>query len=409
MDHDQVARLARAHGDAFFVFDERRFTDNYAALRGAMAEHYPDLAIAYSYKTNYTPAICRRAHALGAYAEVVSEMEYALARRLGVDARRIIYNGPYKSTASLAEALTAGSIVNLDSRRDLDHLERIAAGNPGTPMTVGIRCNFPLAAGAYSRFGMDVEGPAFRQALDTVRRLPNVKLGGLHCHFPDRELETFAVRADRMLRLADAVFDEPPDFLNLGGGFFGGMPESLRRTYAKPVPGFQDYARALAAPFAARYRAGTRRPTLFIEPGTALVANTLAFFTRVVDVKQVRERRFATVAGSIFNISPSARSLRLPVTVISARADAGDAEARPHDVVGYTCVEGDVLTRDLSAALAPGDFLMYENVGSYSIVMKPPFILPNVPILRRSAETGAFDVIRRAEPMEYPFENFAFE
>jgi diaminopimelate decarboxylase len=125
-----------------------------------------------------------------------------------------------------------------------------------------------------------------------------------------------------------------------------------------------------------------------------------------VDVKQVRDRRFATVAGSIFNISPSSRSLNLPVTVISPSGRADSDAPRPHDVVGYTCVEGDVLTRALPAALAAGDFLMYENVGSYSIVMKPPFILPNVPILRRSAETGTYDVIRRAEPLDYPFENF---
>ncbi len=389
MHYQDAARLAEEHGDAFFIFDERRFVDNFQRLRNAFAAFYPDVAIAYSYKTNYTPAICARVRALGGYAEVVSEMEYDLARRLGVAGRDIIYNGPYKSAESFAAALTGQAVVNLDSLRDVGLLRRVAAAHTGAPLRVGIRCNFALAEGAVSRFGMDVAGPDFERAVAAVRELPNVRLAGLHCHFPNRELETFVVRARRMLELAHGLFDEPPDFLNLGGGYFSGMPESLRRSYARPVPGFDEYAQAIGELFAASYPAGRKRPQLILEPGTALVADTFAFVVRVIAVKEVRGRRFATVAGSIFNISPSARSLRLPVTVL--RRDAGPAAGAgeaPFDVVGYTCIESDFLSQGLAGPVAPDDFLVYENVGSYSIVMKPPFILPNVPVVRRSAETG---------------------
>lgn len=47
-------------------------------------------------KTNYLAAICALFHREGAIAEVVSEIEYEKARKLGVDGSDIIFNGPAK-------------------------------------------------------------------------------------------------------------------------------------------------------------------------------------------------------------------------------------------------------------------------------------------------------------------------
>jgi diaminopimelate decarboxylase len=64
------------------------------------------------------------------------------------------------------------------------------------------------------------------------------------------------------------------------------------------------------------------------------------------------------------------------------------------------------LSRGLSGPLEIGDFLEYSNLGSYSVVMKPPFILPNVPILQRSPDGCEFAVIKRAETSDDIFGTF---
>ena len=46
-------------------------------------------------------------------------------------------------------------------------------------------------------------------------------------------------------------------------------------------------------------------------------------------------------------------------------------------LVGYTCLEQDVLYRNFTGSIAVGDFIEFGNVGGYSIVDKPPFIQPN--------------------------------
>lgn len=403
----QVNAWAKTYGDSFYVFDHSAFRENFARLAAAFTARYRDTRIAYSYKTNYTPAICKAIDEMGGYAEVVSEMEYDLARRLGVSGPRIIYNGPYKSLSSVRDALHAGAIVNLDSMRDYAGIMSVAAEAPQRDFSVGVRCNFAVAGDGASRFGLDTDGPEFRYVIDGIRASRNVSLAGLHCHFPNRDLASFKVRALKMLDVAGRVFSSPPAFLNLGGGFFGGMPDSLERTFKPRPPDFTQYAETICGLIGSAYGTSRRKPTLYIEPGTALVANTLKFYTTVISLKNIKGRGIATVAGSIFNISPHSRLQHLPVRVI--RCQAGKAvtgTADKYDVAGYTCIEDDYLTKGLSGPVEVGDFLEYGNVGSYSIVMKPPFILPNVPILGISDHCGEVFVVRHGQTGASLFEGF---
>ena len=404
----QVTAWCKTHGDSFYVFDDSKFRENFARLTAAFTAQYRDTRIAYSYKTNYTPAICKVVDELGGYAEVVSEMEYDLARRLGISGQHIIYNGPYKSVRSVRNALHSGAIVNLDSMRDYANVMSVASDAPQRSFYVGLRCNFAVAENGTSRFGFDTDGPEFERVIRGIRSSRNVRLGGLHCHFPNRDLASFRLRTLQMLDIARRVFPSPPAFLNLGGGFFGEMPESMQRTYKIKPPDFTEYAETICGLLNTAYASGNRKPALYIEPGTALVADTLKFYTTVISLKNIKGRRIANVAGSIFNISPHSRVRHLPVRVI--RSQGGNAAARTaekYDIAGYTCIEDDYLTRGLSGPLEVGDFLEYRNVGSYSIVMKPPFILPNVPILGISKKRGQTFVIRHGESAANLFESFS--
>ncbi len=136
--------LARDHGDGFFLVDTARFAENYDEFLGAFRQSYPNTNLAYSYKTNYIPRLCGIVDERGGYAEVVSRMEYDLALRIGVAPARIIFNGPYKRAEDITWALTNGSIVNLDAPYEIDTVEELASGWSGSPLQVGVRCNFDI-------------------------------------------------------------------------------------------------------------------------------------------------------------------------------------------------------------------------------------------------------------------------
>ena len=76
------------------------------------------------------------------------------------------------------------------------------------------------------------------------------------------------------------------------------------------------------------------------------------------------------------------------------------------DIVGFTCIEGDVLQKNYTGGLAVGDYIVIQNCGSYSLVMKPPFILPNFAVLDINGDN--VEVIKRAEVFDDLFHTFSF-
>lgn len=393
--------LSNRHGQSFYILDSRRFVDNYKEFLSAFRDVYSNSFVGYSYKTNYTPRLCSLANSLGGYAEVVSEMEFDLAIRLGVDPRRIIFNGPYKSEASVSQCLLGGGMVNLDSLHELDVVESITRQHRDVEVALGVRCNFDIGSSLMSRFGLDVDGPDFRQACERLRHMENVTTKGLHCHFPDRAIETFASRIEGMLNLAEGAFGRPPDIINVGGGYFGKVDPFLGRQFDCEVPTYRDYAETIAGRMKDAYgngHGGVHLPRLILEPGTGLVADTMCYVTRVVSVKEVRQKSIATVTGSRLNILPTSGRVNLPITVYSSPGSRCLVRRSERvDVAGYTCIEDDYLHRGYEGPIAKGDFVVVHGVGSYSVVMKPPFILPNCAVIEHDSKRRTLSIVKRRE------------
>jgi diaminopimelate decarboxylase len=404
--------LAECHGPSYYLLDIQRFRANFAELRDAFRSIYPGSHLAYSYKTNYAPRLCQEVDALGGYAEVVSSMELELALRCGVVPERIFFNGPYKPYAAVERLLTAGGMVNLDCLEEVEFVREVSRRHPTRTLQLGLRCNFEVGDGVASRFGFDVGSQDFVAAAQALRSLPNCVLAGLQCHFATRSLDTWPVRADSMLRLVRDVFSAPPRFISLGGGLYGKMPDSLRRQFSSPIPTFDQYATATAEQFARAFGRlpSEAQPLLIIEPGTAIVGDVMCFVATVVSIKSVRGRVIAHVSGSAYNINPTLNQKNLPLSVIPCQhVRTPRQHYQSVDLGGYTCIESDYLYRGYSGELCVGDLVVFGNAGSYSIVLKPPFILPNFPMLEWDSANGHTAVLKQAETFDHVFHTFAFQ
>ena len=406
--------IAADHGPAFYLLDAQRFEENFSALVGAFRRHCPNTSIAYSYKTNYIPRFCRIVDRLGGYAEVVSIMEAELAARAGVDPRKVFFNGPFKEIGHIAAVLSGGGVVNADSLDELRLILQFAEANPDGEYRIGLRLNFDVGDGVLSRFGIDAWSEDFPAAREAIAAAPNLRMAGLHCHFATRTLACWSARTKGMLAVLDSCLDTLPaplEFVSLGGGLYGSMPDEMKAQFPVPIPSFADYAEVAAKPFAEFFARRTvgKPPLLIIEPGTALVADAMKFAARVVSVKQVQGKAIATLAGSTYNVNPTPNRKNVPIEVVP---DPAATEPRrlfeDADFAGYTCIESDYLYRGYTGEIARGDFVMFDDVGSYSVVMKPPFILPNVAIVECDAQTGRVDVIKRRETVDDLFATYRF-
>jgi diaminopimelate decarboxylase len=401
LNREVISKLRREYGDAFYLLDSEQYRKNFIELRDTFRKIYPNFNIAYSYKTNYTPKFCKIVNELEGYAEVVSEMELEIAQRVGVKPDRIIWNGPIKNPQKLEEFLVTGGTDNIDSIEELAMVKTIAERHSDKMLNLGIRCNYEVGDGVVSRFGFDVESDDFRKVLEFVTMTKNVHFINFQCHFAKRQIEYWPARAKGMMQLVDRL-GIIPERIDIGGGLFGKMADSLKAQFTNEIPGYQAYAEAAAAIFADYFADKDVKPELLIEPGSAVVGDCMKFVGTVKSIKSVRGKSFATVLGSQKNISMS--GINPPMEVIAMGGEQKEYENL--DMVGFTCIEGDVLYHGYKGKLAHEDAIVISNCGSYSLVMKPPFILPNFPVLDIS--TGQTEVIKRGEVFDDLFHTFNF-
>lgn len=397
-NNEYISKLKSEHGDSFYVLNTDKFEKNYIELNNSFASIYKNFRIAYSYKTNYIPDLCFRVNTLGGYAEVVSEMELELALKVGVDYKDIIWNGPIKSKDVLKSFLCSGGTVNIDSLIELEDILKIQI-DLNRKINIGLRCNFDVGDGVISRFGFDIDNPDFYSALEQIRKNENIVFMIMHCHFAKRNIEFWQKRVDGMLELIDKIGIVPKK-IDLGGGLFGKMNDVLKKQFDGIIPSYDDYASLVARSFLNKF--GFDGPELIIEPGTALVADCLDFYCTVKSIKQVRDKYFATVSGSQKNINMG----KIIPQVETIQFNSNVKQYNCVDIVGYTCIEGDVLYENFSGNISVGDMIVFKNCGSYSIVMKPPFILPNYPVIE--IKDNSLKVIKKAESFNDIFRTYNF-
>ena len=125
MDRNTSAYLTKEYGTPLYAFDEVAFRENYRKLEQTFRQCYSNYQVSYSFKTNYTPYIAATVKKLGGYAEVVSGMEYYIAKQIGYEDDKIIFNGPNKGMDGI-KGFLAGCLLNVDSLQELETLCRIA-------------------------------------------------------------------------------------------------------------------------------------------------------------------------------------------------------------------------------------------------------------------------------------------
>ncbi|EPE1463498.1 decarboxylase [Morganella morganii] len=405
MDYSVLNKISNSYGDSFYLLDTEKFKDNYTELLNSFKKYYKNTNIGYSYKTNYTPVLCKLIDDNGGFAEVVSDMEYSLAIAIGVAPQNIIVNGPYKTKKLIEKYVLNKSIVNLDSYREFEYIKEIAIDNPSVNIEYGIRCNFSIGNNNISRFGVDTENSDFVKKISELNKIPNVLLSGIHCHFPDRNADSYVIRAEKIIKLVKLLFKTPPRYIDIGGGYFGKMDQSLRKQFSS-YHDYDEYAEKIGRVFYKEYGElpNKSQPLLILEPGSAIVADVVKFVCKIVEIKNIRNSDIAICTGSKFNIGLLSSTINSPISVFS-KNETGTYH-NSIDISGYTCIESDYLYRGYQGNLDIDDFIMLDNAGSYSIVFKPPFILPNVPVVE--IKNNKINVIKRQETFNDVFSTFSW-
>lgn len=399
-----IKELEKQFGLPLYVFSEREFRDNYLDFLNFFQSVYPNYRVSYSYKTNYTPYICSLVKELGGYAEVVSGMEYYIAKKIGYESGKIIFNGPNKDNDDL-NAILEGSIVNVDSIYELKKVINLAEKYPNKKLKIGLRVNMNVGQNFISRFGMDRAD--IENSFNMVKRILNLKIVGIHCHISRcRNLDAWKKRTQIMLDLADKYFPNAPEYIDLGSGMFGKMAPEFAKQFDN-IPTYEEYASVTAKLVDEHYKdlPEPQKPILFTEPGTTLINRYIDFIGRVDSIKQIGGKYFSVLNCGEHNLGETCMLKQLPIKVFNT--DESAKQYKNMDFTGYTCLEQDVMYRNFDGKIAVGDYIVFGNTGGYSNVYKPPFIKPNCAMVAIDSNDHAI-LMKRAENYDDILHTYVF-
>lgn len=411
-----------------FVLDEPELRANFDDFTAALHAAWSPLGrVAYSVKTNPLPWILQVAREQGCLAEVVSGDEFALALECGFAPQDVIFNGPVKPRAWLEYALGHGTIVNLDSVRDVAWTIAWAAEHPGQAH-VGVRvgvdvekfCLGETITGENGgRFGFCYENG---EAARVIRELQTagVDVCGLHMHVTtlSRSQHVYEVLAQH----AAAVVREcglTPRFIDMGGGYYGGGKRNAG-AYDAYAATMADVLRSVVDPASC---------ALYVEPGGAVVCTPGRYVGRVVDAKDTSHDRFVTCELSRLNIDHEMKKTKHPIHLLDEHGERelvgvgapvdvrrGQGRENPGAIArpgatnpgtterrvlarqvlcGFTCMESDRLcVLEDKPELAVGDVLLIDFAGAYSMSFTPGFFIEGAPAVYARDEHGTCTLIR---------------
>ncbi len=403
IDGISIKNLTDKYGSPLFVLSERQIRENQQNALRIFKNRYPKVQFAWSYKTNYLNAVCSVFHQEGSWAEVVSEFEYDRARKLGIEGKNIIFNGPDKNEEALIKSINEKAKIHIDHFDELYQIIELT-NKMNKKADVAIRIN--MDTGIYpkwDRFGFNFENG---EALEAARRiLSNEKLNlvGLHTHIGTYMMttESYKIAASKLVNIVNQLneqYDFIPDYIDMGGG----LPSNntLLGQYLpaeETLPSMEQYADAITSALFELKLSFEEMPMLILESGRALIDDAGYLISTVIANKRLSDGKKATIIDAGVNILFT--SFWYKHKIVPGQQSGMNTENTA--IYGPLCMNIDCIRENIVLpSLKKGEHVVISNVGAYNMTQWMQFITLR-PRIVMVMEDGSVELIRDTESLDY--------
>jgi diaminopimelate decarboxylase len=369
-----VSQIAERYGSPFYLYHGEMITDRVRRVRAALGG---DVEVTYSVKANPNLAVCQliaREQLTGA--EVASSGELVVARAAGFEPEDIVFAGPAKTDDALRRSVEEGIFaVNVESLNEIERLAAVAEA-AGKKIGVGLRVNPAQQlmgsgmrmGGTVGQFGLD-QADLAEAVKRTLAHPDHLTLRGIHVYTATQvfDVDALVEHCRNIFEVALETADlsgEPLEMVDFGGGF--GVPY-FEKTGEFDLERFgEGYGELLS-----RYRSDPRLAgcRFVFELGRYLVADAGVYVTRVVDVKGMKGKTFATTDGGMNHHLTATGNMgqvfrkAYPLLNLTRDAEPGEEGVA---VAGPCCTPLDLFGNNIPIAEpGPGDLLGVFYSGAY--------------------------------------------
>jgi diaminopimelate decarboxylase len=360
LSYDQLNSAANKYGTPLYVYHAEKIVNQYQHLLSHFSKDHTRFFYACKALTNiHILDVVKRA---GCNVDCSSINEVKMALHVGFVPQNILYTSNSVSFEEIAEAVSLGVNVNIDS---LSNLEKFGA-KFGSNYPVGVRVRPNIMAGGNlkistghdkSKFGI----PATQlNELKAIQQKYQINIATLHIHTGSeiKDVHVFIQSAD----VFDNLLVEFPTVtvLDFGGGF---------KVPYKPGEKGTDIALLGAEVEKAMNKLSEkygRKLTAWFEPGKYIVSEAGYFIAKVNVLKQSGDIQFAGInTGLNHLIRPMFYDAYHHIDNISHP----EKPIQQYAVVGNIC-ETDTFAWDRPIpTIEEGDFLVFFNAGAYGYEM----------------------------------------
>ena len=363
LDGFDIVELSEDEGTPLLITSKKRIEDNYRRIWKAFSKRYEKVEIKYALKANPNPSVVKILRDLGCGSDVSSPLELMLAEKLSFGHEKILYSPNNSSREDLLLASRKNITINFDSTGQMELI-----GND-LPDRICFRINVDVERGEFP--GTTTSGPSAKFGISMEKALEGYKYAlehgvskfGIHVMTGSNILDPdhFGNVASKIAQAAQFISSSAGiefDFIDIGGGF--GVPYRPGEEKLDIEKAAENVANELH-----RYvsRGTSGKPTLFLEPGRYLVADSSVMVGRVTDVKKAGKIFIGTDIGMNIFLRPALYGAYHNIVV------ANDLEmpiSNNKDIVGQICESTDCIARDRPFPdVVPGDTIAVFNAGAY--------------------------------------------
>lgn len=327
----------------FFYFDTQKLAKNIARLRRRLGS---DVRICFSVKSN--PFMTQFAAQSADYVEVCSDGELEICERLHIEPEKIVFGGIAKTADALYRAANLPvAKISIESITQLKMLASIAA-ELGTEQNVLLR----LSSG--NQFGMEEE--TVQDIFAHMSHYPGIRFLGIH-YYSGTQKKNQKIKEDlERMESFLAACSIPNLELEYGPGM--GVPLFQNKT---------DQSQIELDTLCQGCKRLTKEHLLTIEAGRFLTTDIGCYITRIVEIKQNRDRKFYIVDGGTHQLHYYGQ-VAGHFTPYVRYAEEHSQPPECVAICGSLCAASDILVNRIELPEGRvGDRLVFGNAGAYAV------------------------------------------
>lgn len=372
--------LAKKYGTPLYVMDISYIRNVLRAFKLTIEKDYGNGKVAYASKAFSTAAMYKIISQENACIDIVSGGELFTALNAGFDIKNAYFHGNNKLYSELEFAIINGiGTIVVDNYDEIDMVDALA-NEKGIVQNVLIRTNpgveahthtFIQTATVDSKFGFNIGSGDATQAIKKILKKKNLSFKGIHYHIGSQIFDTNAFRlainvgTDYIATLNELGIEV--DVLNIGGGF------GVHYVEGDPKYSVEEYCNYLKVIIEALNQnietKKIKKPTLVIEPGRSIVAESGITLYTVGTTKEVSGIiKYVYIDGGMGdNIRPALYQAEYEA-ILANRADEKPTETV--SIAGKYCESSDIIIKGIRLPEAKrGDILAVFSTGAYNYSM----------------------------------------